>query len=78
MSDRKIRRAKEKLYPFARVWAKLVINIENISTRQLRAYLMYCDRLTRTNCWWATYQVAQIIRPLIQKELKLRGILNGN
>jgi len=52
--DRKLNWAREKLEPFGKLWARIVNRIETASMQQLRAYLKYCDKVGRTNCWQAT------------------------
>lgn len=58
----------DKLEPYAALYAEIISRVEAASDVELTALARAVDLTTDTNCWWATHQVAQILRPFIAGE----------
>lgn len=65
----------EVLRPFAEIYARLSERIGNASDARLRELAEAVDKPTSTNCWWATKQVADIMKPMIAAEYGRRTML---
>ena len=73
MTKKTINRHLKELSPFANLYAGIENKLMGASERRLRLWLRICETPTETNCWWATYNAAKMIKPLIQKELAIRA-----
>jgi hypothetical protein len=78
ITDRTFNRWKKSVEPFDKLYAELFQEIESRPSRELKYILKHGDKLTNTNCWWATYKVFPIIEPLINNELKRREYLKSS
>ena len=67
---------KRQLSPFAKVTAdvdgELRAMIEGLSNKRLQNLEIAVTKPTEGNCWWATYRAAEIIKPLVAQEIRLR------
>jgi hypothetical protein len=64
---------KDALEPFARVYADMVMSMEEMSGPDLQKLRRACVATSKTNCWWASYRVAQVLQPLVEAELAGRA-----
>ncbi len=60
---------RARLTPFAEIYSQLHEALAAMDLDALRQLLDDCDQPDSVNCWWATYQVAQFLPPLIQDEI---------
>ena len=58
----------DPLQPYAIHFAGIVA----LSDENLEALRTACKAATQTNCWWAQYQVAQYMLPVINGEISRR------
>lgn len=72
---RRERRRLQKLRPFANHYAEIAALVEKESVRGLKSLLSACESPATTNCWWATYGCAPIVRRLVEQELSRRGVM---
>lgn len=61
---------KAKLEPFAQMYAEMEGKVAALSADELLALRLACDAVSATNCWFATYRVALIIKPMISVYLE--------
>lgn len=72
MTERALKRYRERLNPFATSYALMEKELVNKSTKTLKYLLKGGEYLTDSNCWWATYNVFPIIKTIIEDELGRR------
>lgn len=61
-THRELNQSRELLLPFARQHAELLRPLQSLPTPQLQRLVEACDHITETNCWWACFQVAPILK----------------
>lgn len=71
---RSFKKYKAALNPFATTYALWTKEIESMSTRRLNYLLKSGEKLSLTNCWWATYEVFPILSDIIEQELRRRKL----
>ena len=64
--------ARQQLYIRAVFFSKAVSDLEKMQHRTLVALLKECAKLTKTNCWWAEFNLARALVPEIRGEMYRR------
>ncbi len=72
MTSKTLKKYKAEIDPFAKLYAEIETRIENADGKKLAYWLKCCNAVSETNCWWATYRAAEIIKPLIVAEQRRR------
>ena len=52
---------------------KLATTIEGLSAEQLHETRAYCAGLTKTNCGWVEYRLAQVVNEVAENETNIRS-----
>lgn len=55
---------------YAEVENKIDDEINKLSIKQLKELIAACNEPTQCNCWWATYNVAPIVKMYAQYHLR--------
>lgn len=69
---------KDALQPFAIIYAGMVRSLEEMREPELQNLRRACVAASTINCWWAAYDVAQVLQPLVEKELGFLRIQKKN
>lgn len=63
---KKVKNFNSELEPFAKIYSEMHQNIRNVldtkTNEELEKLIEYTSEPNQTNCWWATYEVAPIVR----------------
>lgn len=62
-------RWKNRLEPFAMMWAGIMEFLESMELGQLETLRADCDQPTRTNCWCHIYRVSQWLKPELDRRI---------
>lgn len=46
--------------------------LSGLSSEQLRAVAVECDRLSQTNCWWLEFRVAPLVKQEALETLSIK------
>jgi len=74
MSNALDKKHQAALRPYGELFASLV-KIHDLTDEQLSALDLACCAASPTNCWWADYRAAMILRTEVADELERREIL---
>lgn len=58
------------LRPYAENYAAITGGIWELSIKELQRLRSACKKPNQTNCWWATFNVAQMILPEVERALR--------
>lgn len=64
---------KERLEPFANLHWQMERLLESFSDELLAQLLRDCAEPNATNCWFATFDAAEWIKPEIEKQQRIRA-----
>ena len=64
---------KIELKPYAILLAGMESYFDNLTDDELASLRAACDEPTNTNCWWATKQAAELIRPMLDGQIYRRS-----
>jgi len=64
---------KIELKPYAILLAGMESDFDNLMDEELASLRSACDEPTNTNCWWATKQAADLIRPMLDEQIYRRS-----
>lgn len=62
-----------ELKPYAVLLAGMESEFDNLTAEELVSLRAACDAPTNTNCWWATKQAADLIRPMLDGQIYRRS-----
>ena len=66
---------KKNLQPFAEHIANMQILLHELPDDELSELIVSCEVPNCSNCWWATFDAAQIIKPMANGEAFRRASL---
>lgn len=64
---------KRDLQPYAEIVANMETSIRQLPPDELADLAHACHQPTPTNCWYAIYSAAAILRPMIEREVTSRA-----
>lgn len=59
------------LSPFALKFADMIAMVGSLSAEERKAVIREAESLTETNCGWALYRIAPVIKKLCEEELEI-------
>ncbi len=72
----------ERLKPFAVAFHQFQGEIDallaQVPDSELDALVAECGQVTDSNCWWAVFAVAPLVRSLAEQRRQARGTRHGN
>lgn len=61
---------QKRLSPFAQIYAEIDRKIWEMDVSELKLVIKACDKPTNSNCWWATFQCAPLIKRLAKEAIR--------